>query len=86
MLRAIAHGLDIPYLNVQFGLDKGVPHVFDLNPRFSGSTAVFSEVFNGPHLLVQSYIHGLMPSFACSEVYFESVRYFDDLIFNRHAY
>jgi len=86
MLKTVAHGLDIPYLNIQFGVDKGVPHVFDLNPRFSGSTAVFSEVFNGPHLLVQRHINGVMPPFSCSAVYFESVRYFEDLIFNRHAY
>jgi len=85
MLRTVAHGLDIPYLNIQFGLVDGVPHVFDLNPRFSGSTGVFSEIFNGPHLLVQSHVHGAMPPFACADGYFESVRYFEDLIFNRHA-
>ena len=57
-------------------------HVFDINPRFSGSTGSFSLVFNGPHLLVQKYFSGVMPHFSCTDSYFESVRYYDDLIIN----
>jgi carbamoyl-phosphate synthase large subunit len=84
MLRKIAKGLDIPYLNIQFGIVNDTPYVFDLNPRFSGSTGVFSEVFNGPHLLTQRYCTGVLPSFDCSNKYFESVRYYEDLIYNCH--
>lgn len=85
MLREVADGLDIPYLNIQFGLVNGIPHVFDLNPRFSGSTGVFSEVFNGPHLLAQKYFSGAMPTFICADKYFESVRYYEDMIVDCHA-
>ncbi len=84
MLRHVAEGLDIPYLNVQFGLVDGQAHIFDLNPRFSGSTGAFSKVFNGPHLLTQKYHQGFMPEFNCSKEYFESVRYYDDLFYNSH--
>ena len=80
MLKAVASGLDIPYLNIQFGMVDGMPHVFDLNPRFSGSTAVFALIFNGPDLLVQKALHGVMPDFLCGDRYFESVRFYDDLV------
>lgn len=84
MLSSIASGLNIPYINIQFGLVDNDFHVFDLNPRFSGSTGVFSEIFNGPHLLVNRFLHNEMPPFECSDEYFESVRYLDDLIYNRY--
>jgi carbamoyl-phosphate synthase large subunit len=80
VLRTVSQGLDIPYLNIQFGMVGDSINVFDLNPRFSGSTSVFAKVFNGPHLLVQKYFSGIMPEFSCTSHYFESVRYYDDLI------
>ncbi len=83
MLRTVAGGLDLPYLNIQFGVRDGQVQVFDLNPRFSGSTAVFALVFNGPDVLVRKAISGSMPAFSCSDRYFESMRYHADYVVDR---
>mgnify|MGYP007017145898 CR=1 FL=1 len=85
ILKAVSEGLDIPYLNIQFGMVGDSFHVFDLNPRFSGSTSAFSLIFNGPHLLAQKYYNGVMPDFTCSDRYFESARYYEDFVFNEHT-
>ena len=83
MLEAVVSGLDMPYLNIQFGAVGEKFQVFDLNPRFSGSTSVFSLVFNGPDLLVQKALLGNMPLFSCTDRYFESMRYYEDYVVNR---
>ena len=83
MLRRVAEGLDLPYLNIQFGVQGGQMQVFDLNPRFSGSTAVFARVFNGPDVLVRKAVTGSIPVFSCSENYFESIRYLADYVVDR---
>ncbi len=83
MLKRIAGGLDMPYLNIQFGALGSDLQVFDLNPRFSGSTAVFALIFNGPDLLVRRTISGSMPDFSCSERYFEAMRYYADYVVER---
>jgi len=82
MLKSVADGLEMPYLNIQFGAVGDGFQIFDLNPRFSGSTAVFSLVFNGPDLLVWKALTGSMPDFTCSERYFESMRYHADYVVN----
>jgi len=84
MLYNISGGLDIPYLNIQFGMINKSYNVFDLNPRFSGSTGSFSLIFNGPHLLAQKYHRGVMPFFLDENNYFESVRYLDEFIIHRN--
>lgn len=83
MLETVASGLDMPYVNVQFGQAGDEFQVFDLNPRFSGSTAVFAQVFNGPDLLVRRALEGAMPLFTPSTRYFESMRYLADYIVDR---
>ncbi len=85
MLEDVASGLDMPYLNIQFGQAGEELQVFDLNPRFSGSTAVFAQVFNGPDLLVCKTLEGCMPDFVTSGRYFESMRYLADYIVDRPA-
>ena len=83
LLTDIARGLDIPYINIQFGITTGGRvSVFDINPRFSGSTSVFARVLNGPELLVEKYLTGSMPEFTPSTRFFESARYYDDWIYN----
>lgn len=86
MLKRVAGGLDMPYLNIQFGVQGADLQVFDLNPRFSGSTAVFALIFNGPDLLVRRAISGSMPDFSCSERYFEAMRYYADYVVDRLPY
>jgi hypothetical protein len=83
MLETVVSGLDMPYLNIQFGWVNGEYQVFDLNPRFSGSTAVFAQIFNGPDLLVRRAVEGAMPRFTPSAKYFESMRYLADYIVDR---
>lgn len=75
MLKRISTGLDVPYINIQFGRAADGIKVFDLNPRFSGSTFAFSKIFNGPDLLVRKVLEGNMPNFFISERFFESIRY-----------
>jgi carbamoyl-phosphate synthase large subunit len=83
MLKTVASGLDLPYVNIQFGAVGVEFQVFDLNPRFSGSTSVFALVFNGPDLLARKALSGKMPSFSCSTRYFESMRYQSDVVVDR---
>lgn len=83
MLAAVASRLATPYLNIQFGLTGDDWQVFDLNPRFSGSTAVFAQVFNGPDLLIRRALSGAMPEVVLSSRYFESMRYLADCIVDR---
>lgn len=83
MLEEVASGLDMPYVNIQFGQTGEECQVFDLNPRFSGSTAVFAQVVNGPDLLVRQALEGSMPGFTLSARYFESMRYLADYIVDR---
>ena len=83
LIHTVAAGLDLPYMNIQFGWQGSQLQVFDINPRFSGSTAVFSLVFNGPDLLVQKAVSGRMPKFKCSDRYFESMRYLADIVVDR---
>lgn len=84
-LTIIASGLDIPYINIQFGITaNGRLSVFDINPRFSGSTSVFARVLNGPELLVEKYLTGFMPKFTPSNRFFESAVYLEDWIYNEH--
>jgi carbamoyl-phosphate synthase large subunit len=83
MLATVISGLDLPYLNIQFGQIGNERQVFDLNPRFSGSTAVFAQVFNGPDLLIRCAISGAMPDVMLSSRYFESMRYLHDWIVDR---
>ena len=85
LLTTIANGLDIPYINIQFGITaNGKSSVFDINPRFSGSTSVFARVLNGPELLVEKYLTGYMPKFIPSNTFFESAVYSEDWIYNEH--
>ena len=83
LLLAVVSGLDVPYLNIQFGLVDNDLQVFDLNPRFSGSTAVFAQVFNGPDLLIRRALSGSMPDVVLSSRYFESMRYLADFMVER---
>jgi len=83
ILKLIARELNIPYVNIQFGIGKNGIFVFDLNSRFSGSTSIFSRIFNGPDLLVQKALTASMPKFITSRKYFESTRYFEDYIVER---
>ena len=72
------------YLNIQFGIVDGRVSVFDINPRFSGSTSVFAQVFNGPDLLIQKYLTGIMPKITPSTRFFESALYHEDWIYNEN--
>jgi carbamoyl-phosphate synthase large subunit len=84
-LTNIARGLNIPYINIQFGITAdGRLSVFDINPRFSGSTSVFARVFNGPELLVEKLLTGSMPKFIPSTRFFESTIYYEDWIYNEY--
>lgn len=79
-LSTLANNLDIPYFNVQFGVIDQTYYIFDINPRFSGSTSLFSLIFNGPHLLCQQIKQGTMPSFNHNTSPFSSMRYYEDFV------
>ncbi len=56
---AAALGARGPF-NAQMRLHRGVPTIFEINPRFSGTTPMRAWLgLNGPHLLIQSFLLGI---------------------------
>jgi carbamoyl-phosphate synthase large subunit len=61
--REIARALQVQgAINIQCRLVDGVVKVFEINPRFSGTTSVRAMMgYNEPDVLLQQYLHAIIP-------------------------
>ena len=55
-LAKVAKVLDMKYLNIQARLVDGKLYIFEFNGRLSGSTAIVSQVLNGPEMAVRELV------------------------------
>jgi len=73
-------------LNLQCRLTNKGPVVFEINPRFSGTTAVRAALgFNDVKMIVENFLFGIKPKFAVSKKEVIIIRYFNEVYIDKRG-
>lgn len=68
-------------LNLQLRMHGGVPHVFEIHPRFSFSTSIRAAAgFNEPDLLLRHFVHGEPLKRPAHRTGVVAMRFFDQVL------
>ncbi|MGN5480841.1 ATP-grasp domain-containing protein [Cupriavidus basilensis] len=71
-------------LNVQLRMRDGIPYIFELNARCSGTTAARALAgFNEPKMIADFYLKDIEPAFSIKEL--SILRYWKELVVENDA-